>query len=98
MGPVWSPDGHWIAYHTQSDHHPDVGETGQGPEMEIHLVRPNGLDDHRITDDMTEDSFPTWSPDSQFLMWVRHGELVVARADGTGMIEIGPGNFPHWIL
>jgi hypothetical protein len=55
------------------------------------------LDDHQITNDLTEDSFATWSPDSRFIMWVRHGELVVARADGTGMIEIGPGNFPCWI-
>jgi hypothetical protein len=46
---------------------------------------------------MVEDSFPAWSPDGQYLMWSRHGELVVARPDGTGMIEIGSGNFPAWI-
>ena len=97
MGPSWSPDGQWIAYHTQADFYPDIEEPGLGPEMEIHLVRPNGLDDHRITEDAADDSFPAWSPDSRFLMWARDGELVVARADGTGMIEIGPGNFPSWI-
>ena len=97
MGPAWSPDGAWIAYHTQVDAFPNVAEPGQGPEMEIHLIRPDGTDDHRITDDHVEDSFPAWSPDGRFLMWARQGELVVARPDGSGMVEIGPGNFPTWI-
>lgn len=97
MGPAWSPDGAWIAYHTQADAFPNVGEAGMGPEMEIHLVRTDGSDDHRITKDGIEDSFPAWSPDGRFLMWSRHGELVVARPDGSGMVEIGSGNFPTWI-
>jgi TolB protein len=97
MGPAWSPDGAWIAYHTQADAFPNVGEAGMGPEMEIHLVRPDGSDDRRITSDLVEDSFPAWSPDGRFLMWSRHGQLVVARPDGSGMVEIGPGNFPTWI-
>lgn len=96
MGPAWSPNGDWIAYHTQADVYPDLVESGMGDEMEIHLVRPDGSEDHRITNDAVEDSFPAWSPDGRFLMWARHGELVVARPDGTGRIEIGPGNFPSW--
>lgn len=97
MGPAWSPDGQWIAYHTQADYYPHVVEMGMGDEMEIHLVRADGTNDHPITSDMVEDSFPAWSPDGQYLMWARHGELVAARPDGTGMIEIGSGNFPSWI-
>ncbi len=97
MGPAWSPDGNWIAYHTQADSWPAVTEPGMGSEMEIHLVHPDGTDDHRITDDNVEDSFPVWSPDGRFIMWSRHGELVVTRADGSGMIMVGHGNFPSWI-
>ena len=97
MGPAWSPDGQFIAYHTQADSYPDLGEPGMGPEMEIHMIRPDGSDDRRITDDNVEDSFPTWSPDGRYLMWARHGQLVVARPDGSGRIDIGPGNFPSWI-
>jgi Tol biopolymer transport system component len=90
-------DGSWIAYHTQADHYPNLGEAGMGPEMEIHLVNPDASYDHRITNDDIEDSFAAWSPDGRFLMWSRHGELVVSRPDGSGMIEIGSGNFPSWI-
>ncbi len=97
MGPAWSPDGSWIAYHTQVDWFPAVDEPGQGDQMEIHLVRPDGTADHRITDDQVEDSFAAWSPDGAHLMWSRHGQLVVARPDGSGRIDIGPGNFPSWI-
>ena len=50
-----------------------------------------------VAADRVEDSFPAWSPDGRFLMWARHGELVVARPDGSGMVEVGPGNFPSWI-
>ena len=47
--------------------------------------------------DEMEDAFPAWSPDGRFLMWARHGELVVARPDGSWMIDIGPCNFPSWV-
>ncbi|CAN5488682.1 hypothetical protein BH10ACT2_BH10ACT2_12930 [soil metagenome] len=96
MGPAWSPDGKWIAFHTQADF-TELEERGMGPEMEIHLIHPDGTGEVRVTKNHVEDAFATWSPDGQYLMWIRHGEIVVARPDGSGLIEIGPGNFPCWI-
>jgi len=65
--------------------------------MEIHMMRADGSDNRRITNDLIEDAFPTWSPDGRFLLWSRMGDLVVARADGTGMRRLGTGNFPDWV-
>jgi len=96
MGPAWSPDGQWIAFHTQADFD-ELEEPGMGPELEIHLIRPDGTGERRITNNHTDDSFAVWSPDGQYLMWVQHGQIVVARPDGTGLVEIGAGNFPSWV-
>ncbi len=95
MGPAWSPDGRWIAFHTQSDA-ATVAERGMGNEMEIHLVSPDGRTQVRVTSDSVEDSFAAWSPDSQYLIWSRHGDLVIARPDGRGMVRIEQGSFPAW--
>ena len=50
-----------------------------------------------ITGSPACDMGPAWSPDGRFLVWARHGELVVARTDGSGRVDIGPGNFPSWV-
>jgi len=96
MAPAWSPDGSSIAYETQADYYPDVTEAGMGDQMEIHTMNPDGSADRRITSDQVEDYFPTWSPDGRFLMWTRHGQLVVAHQDGSAMTIIRAGNFPAW--
>jgi TolB protein len=95
MSPAWSPDGTQIAFDSQQDFS-SVAETGIGPEFEIHLVKPDGSSDVRITDNRREDRFPSWSPDGRFLMWSSEGRLTVAWADGTGQLDLGSGSFPSW--
>jgi TolB protein len=52
--PDWSPDGKWIAYDRTGE---CCAKTG------IWLVRPNGRDRHRITNNGAR--HPTWSPNSR---------------------------------
>lgn len=97
MSPAWSPDGQWIAYDSQADFYPNLTEPGQGPEMEIHVMRADGSGDRRVTDNRVEDRFPAWSPDGAYLAWTEHGRILVANPDGSGAALVGYGNFIAWI-
>lgn len=70
--PAWSPTGEWIAYAKA------VGTVG-----EIHLIRPDGTEDHLLT----RNGFsPTWSPDGQRVAFSRRGadEVAVWSVDLNG--------------
>jgi Tol biopolymer transport system component len=54
--PAWSPDGRWIAY---------VRRTPGTPIQELWLMRPDGSDQHRLTDFRRVVGDPAWSPDSK---------------------------------
>ncbi len=49
--PTWSPDGQWIAFHSDRD-----------GDLDIYIVRPNGSDLRQLTDNDDNDSQPSWSP------------------------------------
>jgi Tol biopolymer transport system component len=50
--PTWSPDGQWIAFHSDRD-----------GDFDIYIVRPDGSDLRRLTDnDDNNDVQPSWSP------------------------------------
>ncbi len=49
--PSWSPDGQWIAFHSNRD-----------GDFEIFIMRPNGSDLRQITDNDIGDLEPAWSP------------------------------------
>lgn len=57
--PAWSPDGKWLAYATR-----------QGGKTNIWAMRPDGTDNHPLTDG-GGDRGPAWSPDGDYLAFVR---------------------------
>jgi WD40 repeat protein len=65
--PAWSPDGAWIAYR---------GGRYDG-EHGIWLVRPDGSEDHQVTDQQEPDggmtAVPHWSPDGRRIVSVQGG-------------------------
>jgi Tol biopolymer transport system component len=70
-GPVWSPDGRWMAFVVDSTLRiMPVDETGQatGPAEEI-------------TTEVTD--APSWSGDSEWLLYLNNGDLKMVRRDGS---------------
>lgn len=49
--PTWSPDGQWIAFHSDRD-----------GDFDIYIVRPDGSDLRQLTDNDGNDMQPSWSP------------------------------------
>jgi hypothetical protein len=86
LEPAWGPRGGLIAYE---------GFPG------IHLIRPDGRGDRRITRGAV-DRAPSWSPDGKYLVFTRTsgqaGAIYVVGADGKGLRRLTPrvGNHPVW--
>ena len=51
--PSWSPDGAWIAFGALRD---------RAPHFDIFLMRPDGSDVRRLTEDATKEANPVWGP------------------------------------
>lgn len=71
-GPVWSPDGRWMALVLES-------------ALWVLPVRPDGTPDgapRRLTDEHAD--HPSWSGDSRTLLYLSGGRLRLIRPDGTG--------------
>ena len=91
--PSWSPDGDWIA----------LSSTRDG-NQEIYVVRPDGKDLRRLTNDPAIDAHPSWSPDGKHIVFAtnRWGdfELATINADGSDLKRLnesrGLDDYPCW--
>ena len=72
---------------------------------EIYVMRADGSDVRRLTNDSASDASPTWSPDGSAIAFVsdRDGtrDLYVMRPDGQGLtrLTVGAGvtkDVPRW--
>ena len=81
--PDMSPDGKWIVLRVQD------------PQEDLALIRPDGTDLHRITNDSFSDRSPHWSPDGRQITFMsnRSGrfELWSIHPDGQGLRQLTHG-------
>jgi Tol biopolymer transport system component len=82
--PRWSPDGEWIAFHSNSS-----------GAFQIHVVRPDGSDLRQITNSAVN-QFPAWSPDGTRLAVRRDMDIYVidltGASDPVRLTTVGPLN------
>ncbi len=78
--PRWSPNGKWIAFHSNVD-----------GNFEIYVIRPDGTDLTRVTEYMGLDQFPEWSPNGKQLAIRRDTDLYLIDLDGANPIQLTAG-------
>jgi len=95
--PVWSPNGEYIAFASTRDDPNDY--------IDIYVMRSDGTDIRRLTNNPAHDRQPSWSPDGREIIfesnrdsedWIYH--IYIMNADGTGqkrLVEMA-GNAPVW--
>ncbi|MCX6636133.1 MAG: hypothetical protein NT090_13790, partial [Acidobacteria bacterium] len=91
MTPAVSPDGNWLAFHG-----------GEGQDK-LYVVRANGEEMRRLTEDRHVNRVPRWSRDGQWIAFMsnRSGAMQIwaIRPDGSGLRQISAGGedrYPVW--
>jgi dipeptidyl aminopeptidase/acylaminoacyl peptidase len=90
MGPVWSPDGHWVAYHSHRSATAVPLYESPGRTDDTWLMLAAGGPEIRLTDFGFEVGPPDWAPDGRHLIFDSWDKSGVPRFAKPWIITIDP--------
>jgi Tol biopolymer transport system component len=90
MGPVWSPDGRWVAYHSHRSATAVPLYESPGRTDDIWLKQVSGAPEIRLTDFGFEVGPPDWAPDGRHLIFDSWDKDGVPRFAKPWIITIDP--------
>ena len=102
VGAAWSPDGRLLAFTSDRDKNGEcLWHDCVGYNPEVYVMRGDGSDERRLTNDPGDDGVPEWSPDGTRLLFsaFRDGtdyELYVMNADGTCITQLTRNSEWDW--
>ena len=105
-GPVWSPDGAWLALRRK-----ELAGPGQSLSKQIWRMRADGSDAAPLTQDIDPDAeidygLPSWSPDGRYLVYhrfpLRGPDITISVwlmdvETGEQRLLVEPGQRPLWV-
>ena len=102
--PSWSPDGKRIAFMSRRDGH----IIDFAPTYEIYVMDADGGNPQNLTNDRNDDRYPSWSPDSERIVFVSQrpghfrsklgitSEIYVMDADGQNQQRLTENRQTDW--
>jgi TolB protein len=78
LAPQWSPDGTKIAFHSNRE----------TDDYAIWVMDATGANATRLTPSDPPCELPHWSPDGARLAFDCNGDIYIANADGSGLMQI----------
>jgi hypothetical protein len=92
MGPVWSPDGRWVAYHSHRSATAVPLYESPGRTDDEWLMSANGGPEIRLTDFGFEVGPPDWSPDGRHVLFDSWDKDGVPRFAKPWIVTIDPAS------